>query len=181
MCKGGFLEAISGRIELKDDDPEIFDKVLCYLYRGDYEPFMRQSSLQNLKAFPYRGSAASARLDDKYAMDSAMVYIMADKYQLDELKTIAVNRIKWLQPISHDVFFSISSWIYAAVPESDRMFRDFFTEYAPGQLMDAPQTELAPYVREGGAMIEDMVYALRSHIITQGRHDYTSVRGPLLV
>jgi len=147
FCRGGFLEATTGRIELKDDDPEIFDKVLSYLYRGNYQPYMPHASLRPGNNSPSAKSVvpwSTTGLDDKYAMDSAMVYIMADKYQLHGLKKVAVRKINGLQPLSHDAFLKISSCIYAAVPESDRIFRDFFIEHAPDQLRNASQAELTP-------------------------------------
>lgn len=184
FCRGGFLETTTERIELKDDDSEIFDKVLSYLYRGDYEPFMLQLDMVSGIDTPYADHEASRETTDlvnKYAMDSAMVYIMADKYQLDGLKKVAVAKMELLQPIEYEVFFALSSLVYAAVPESDQLFRNYFTEFAPGQLMAAPQRHLVPYARKGGAMAEDMVHALRSHLISKDVYSSAKVGQPFLL
>ena len=181
LCTGGFLEAQTGRIELKDDDPEIFGKVLGYLYRGDYEPYDLQASRSSEENPLYAESAVlrdPTELDDKRAMDSAMVYIMADKYQLDGLKKVAVDKMQSLLPISSQAFFTLSSRIYESVPEPDKTFRRFFAKNAPTQLTDAPEAELVPFVRGGGEMVEDMVFALRSYAIAQEFKRPRRVRSP---
>jgi len=38
MCRGPFFESTSKRIDLPDEEPEIFSSVLEYLYKGDYYP-----------------------------------------------------------------------------------------------------------------------------------------------
>ena len=165
---GNFLEASTGRIELKDDDPQTFHKLLSYLYREDYEPYIFHASIPFTENCPYARSGVperTIRLDDKHAMDSAKVYIMADKYQLDCLKKVAVGKIKALELISHQTFLELSAWIYAAVPEEDRIFRNFFIQFASVHLMATSEAELAPYIAQGGPMAEDMVFALRAHIV----------------
>jgi len=168
ICRGGFLESSTKRIELKDDDPEIFSKVITYLYRGDFEPLFPFASVAMdggswVDSTLWPGMSLSQR--DAHAMESALVYTVAEKYQLERLKTTAVQKLKNLQPVSSRTFLILSLEVYSNVPESDTIFRDFFARYAPDQLKDASELALRPYLREGGLFAEDMFSALRSSVI----------------
>lgn len=138
--------------------------LLSYLYRADYEPYMIRADLTKKISACARTVLPqnTTSLDEKYAMDSAMVYIMADKYQLHGLKKVAVSKLKCLQSIPAEVFFELSSQIYAAVPESDEIFQTFFREHAPVQVKAATEEELESFCYEGGRMALDMLFALRS-------------------
>jgi hypothetical protein len=39
-CRAQFFEAANKRIELTNEDPEVFSAVLEYLYKGDYTPHL---------------------------------------------------------------------------------------------------------------------------------------------
>ncbi|KAI9877061.1 MAG: hypothetical protein M1830_004911 [Pleopsidium flavum] len=174
ICTGGFLESSTKHIELKDDDPEIFKKVLTYLYRGDFEPLFPFASVAVdrgtsadggtwVHSTLWPGMSMSQR--DEHSMESALVYTIAEKYQLERLKSIAVQKLKNLQPLSSPAFLALSFQVYSNVPESDTIFRDFFARYAPERLMDASEVDLRPYLREGGLLAEDIFCALRSSCI----------------
>ena len=165
FCQGGFRESATKVIELKDDAPAIFQRVIDFLYRRDYEPFLVIANENSIKGIGKGISSWPAIRRDRYAMESASVYIMADKYQLDGLKVTAAENMEKLQPLSSHTFFTIASRIYTSVPESDMVFRDFFAKYAPEQLKDASAEEIRPYVVEGGLLAMDMWLALRSSIV----------------
>lgn len=162
MCQGGFLESSTKRIELKEDDPEVFSIVLTYLYRGDYEPLFPLGSVPVCKI---RSPENLKSRRDKHAMESALVYIMADKYQIEELKIAAVQKLKNLQPLSFQAFLALSLQVYRSLPESDLHFRGFFAKVAPCQLTGAAEDIIRPYIKEGGLLAEDMLFALRTSII----------------
>lgn len=47
VCRGQFFESGSKRIDLPDDEPEIFSSVLEYLYKGDYYPRLEYDKRRN--------------------------------------------------------------------------------------------------------------------------------------
>lgn len=47
VCQGQFFESGTKRIDLPDDEPEIFSSVLEYLYKGDYYPRLEFDKRRN--------------------------------------------------------------------------------------------------------------------------------------
>lgn len=47
VCKGQFFNSTARRIDLPDEEPEIFSSVLEYLYKGDYYPRLEHDKKRN--------------------------------------------------------------------------------------------------------------------------------------
>ncbi|CEJ60375.1 hypothetical protein PMG11_08952 [Penicillium brasilianum] len=81
--KHPFKESSTGVIELPADHPGTVERIIVYLYRGDY------------KQTGHLISMATAE-DDSPAhvgLNRADVYITADKYDIQPLKTLAANKM----------------------------------------------------------------------------------------
>ena len=92
-------EAAAGVIDLSDDEPEILDMMLTYLYTGDYSEYSSMTALS--KASPPTATSPNdawgALPPDQAAKAVAdamlfhtKVYIIADKYDVQDLKPVVV-------------------------------------------------------------------------------------------
>jgi hypothetical protein len=67
VCRGQFFESSNRRIDLPEEEPEIFSSILEYLYKGDYYPRLEFDKKRN-----------SWQLEDAYAGNAAqepVVYV----------------------------------------------------------------------------------------------------------
>ncbi|MCJ1282827.1 hypothetical protein MMC26_002153 [Xylographa opegraphella] len=112
-CDGDFKESKTGQINLVDDDPDVVDHMIDYLYRMDYDD---------------KPNAAKAYPSDGPLVTNANVYAIADKYEIWSLK----NAAKWKTEEAlktdwnHDSFLSSLDIVRTATPQSDRGLRDLF-------------------------------------------------------
>jgi hypothetical protein len=91
------MEALSKRISLPDEEPEIFSSVLEYLYKGDYYPRLVHNKRRNsweietgnegtVESTVYHHGVNGELLKD------TVIYCTAEKYGLDELKRVALRK-----------------------------------------------------------------------------------------
>jgi len=88
------------RISLPDEEPEIFSSVLEYLYKGDYYPRLVHNKRRNSWEIETptddgRGSAESTVYHhgiDGDLLKDTVIYCVAEKYGLEELKRVALRK-----------------------------------------------------------------------------------------
>lgn len=93
------MEAISKKISLPDEEPEIFSSVLEYLYKGDYYPRLIHNKRRNSWELETgEGGAGSVESTvyhhgvDGELLKDTVIYCTAEKYGLDELKRVALRK-----------------------------------------------------------------------------------------
>lgn len=89
------------------------------------------------------------------------MYIMADKYQLQSLKSAIIRKLEKAlgRSPSPDTFFKAARRVYDHVPESDTKFRDFFIKSSPALLPTKETSDasiLSDYIKQGGAFAADL-------------------------
>lgn len=106
-CRGKFIEAESKRIELPDEEPEIFSCILEYLYKGDYYPNLLYSKRRN--SYELEDAVGSPHLENgggrgsveatsyissvgEYLLKDTVIYCAAEKYGLEELKRLSLRK-----------------------------------------------------------------------------------------
>ncbi|KAK3171728.1 hypothetical protein OEA41_003812 [Lepraria neglecta] len=108
-CDGEFKEAQTAKITLNDDDPFTVNRMLIYLYIRDYPDreipvTQKPSELHgpprppHLRVYAHSISDKSANTTNSNAsehksMNNIMVYAIADKYELPDLKRLAKNKL----------------------------------------------------------------------------------------
>lgn len=97
-------------IDLPEDGADEVGRLLEYLYARDY------------------GSTDSEK--DILVDELASMYILAEKYQLEHLKTLTVCKIQDKNPIP-ETFFTVGHRIYENTPESDQTFKKYSLDKAP--------------------------------------------------
>ncbi|PTB67701.1 hypothetical protein BBK36DRAFT_1197625 [Trichoderma citrinoviride] len=144
--KDSSADAMSKRISLPDEEPEIFSAVLEYLYKGDYYPRLvhnrhRNSwELEDRMRTPQKsspnpdnggghagtgGSDAAVYLSSVGAevLRDTVIYCAADRYGLEELKRLALRKQGLHAGIDVGTILRSAQYAYANTPDSDSRLR----------------------------------------------------------
>ena len=146
--KGQFYEGVSHRIELPDEEPEVFSSVLEYLYKGDYYPRLLHDKRRNAWALEAahagptptdptttthnntdRGSVESTiyhRGVDGVLLKDTVLYCTAEKFGLDELKRLALRKQGLQTGVQVDVILRSARFAYENTPDQDARLRAHF-------------------------------------------------------
>ena len=133
--KGQFYESISQRIELPDEEPEIFSSVLEYLYKGDYYPRLLLDKRRNIWTLEDatenhgRGSVESTVYHNGVGgvlLKDAVIYCTAEKFGLDELKRLSLRKQGLQTGIQVDVILRSARYAYENTPDQDAKLRAHF-------------------------------------------------------
>jgi hypothetical protein len=136
-CQDQFFEANARRINLPDEEPEIFSCILEYLYKGDYYPRLMQDKRRN--TWTLEGAVESPKLGghggggveatvyhsgvgDIILRDTA-VYCAADRYGLEELKRLSLRKQGLQSGIEVGVILRSARYAYDNTPETDSRLR----------------------------------------------------------
>ncbi|KFH46439.1 hypothetical protein ACRE_027290 [Hapsidospora chrysogenum ATCC 11550] len=129
--RNGYLDPVTKRIALPDEEPEIFSSVLEYLYKGDYFPRL----VHNKRRHSYeleqihddeRGSAESTVYHhsvDGDLLKDTVIYCAAERYGLDELKKISLRKQGLQSGIQCSTILASARYAYANTPDSDSKLR----------------------------------------------------------
>ncbi|KAL8640339.1 MAG: hypothetical protein Q9228_002724 [Teloschistes exilis] len=152
-------------INLPDDEIEVFQAIIQYLYAGD---FTELGSTAILDANEGIGKGAAARATNLEELappeDLATMYITADKYQIQDLKSLVVKKFAAVidtkeRPVE---FLEIARRIYTSVPDSDEAYRSFFkSSFGTAASIEPKSTDLRQMIEHciynGGKLALDMV------------------------
>ncbi|KAL8689715.1 MAG: hypothetical protein Q9218_004678 [Villophora microphyllina] len=169
MCHGDFKESQTSQIFLPDDDPATIGKILQYLYAGDFDSFLAPP----LCTSPLLGCAVDGPVISRSSMDAmAHVYIAAEKYGLQDLKILVVEKIGRMAnaenfPVQ---FLDLTKKIYSGIPGSSEDPYCTFTReeaaylFMPNHMQGAVREKYNECIAEGGALANDLVAALCSKV-----------------
>ncbi|KAK7517097.1 uncharacterized protein IWZ02DRAFT_470821 [Phyllosticta citriasiana] len=126
-CRTQFFESTTRRIELPDEEPEIFSSVLEYLYKGDYYPRLqhdRKRSTWYLEDGFQAGAAESTVFINGVAiLKDSVIYCAAERYGLQELKRLALKKQGLQSGIQCSTILSSARFAYANTPDNDSNLR----------------------------------------------------------
>ncbi|KAG7007343.1 hypothetical protein G7Y79_00010g028440 [Physcia stellaris] len=107
-CKDTFMVRKSGEINLQEDDPDMVDNMLRFLYTSDY-----------------RDDANG----DRPLLVNAKMYSLGDKYSIEALKELAEYKFSDALDAGWDIvsFPEVIDAVYNTTPASDRGLRDRLT------------------------------------------------------
>lgn len=134
-CRGQFLEAHTKRIDLPDDEPEIFSCVLEYLYKGDYYPRLlhnkRHDSWEledahvNQKTGGH-GSVEATVFHSKvgdFLLKDTVIYCAAEKFGLEDLKRLSLRKQGLQSGIEVGTILRSARFAYENTPDTDSKLR----------------------------------------------------------
>jgi len=179
-CRGQFLEAQSKRIDLPDEEPEIFSCVLEYLYKSDYYPRLMHNKRRNsweledaekspnpenpggrgsIEATTYISSVGEHLLKD------TVIYCAAEKYGLEELKRLALRKQGLQSGIEVATILRSARYAYDNTPDSDSRLRAHYLALIircrkTFKRSGTMQTEM----ESGGKLFFDLFVALCNHV-----------------
>lgn len=141
FCKSQFREATDKKIVLPDESVQSVGRLLEYLYSGDY-------------------ACGGCEKPFDEALELAGMYIIADKYNLERLKVITMNKLIAFTdfPTERMEFFQLADLVYKHVPDSDRRFRDYFAFFAPlhiTAMQESEMRQLQEMMKVGGIFAQD--------------------------
>ena len=176
-CRGQFLEAHSKRIDLPEDEAEIFSCVLEYLYKGDYYPRLlhnkRHNSWEledgqahvenggrgNVESTVYHTGAGGVILKD------TAIYCVADRYGLEELKRLCLRKQGLQSAIEIATILRSARYAYENTPDTDSRLRAHYLAL----IIRCRQTfkrsgTMQMEMELGGKLFFDLFVAMCNHI-----------------
>ena len=179
-CRGKYLEAESKRINLPDEEPEIFSCVLEYLYKGDYYPRLlhdkRRSTWEledavkspNPESGGGRGSVEATTYISsvgEHLLRDTVIYCAAEKYGLDELKRLSLRKQGLQSGIEVATILRSARYAYDNTPDTDSRLRAHYLALIircrkTFKRSGTMQTEM----ESGGKLFFDLFVALCNHV-----------------
>ncbi|KAH0542630.1 hypothetical protein FGG08_002953 [Glutinoglossum americanum] len=175
-CRGQFREAHARRIDMPEEEPEIFSSVLEYLYKGDYYPRLSYNKRRdiweledaNSTASGGRGSVESTVYHNALGavlLKDTVIYCTADKYGLEELKRLALRKQGLQTGIQCSTILASARYAYANTPDSDSKLRAHYLALiirsrATFKRSGTMQQEM----EHGGKLFFDLFVAMCNHM-----------------
>jgi len=126
--RNGYMDPVTKRIALPDEEPEIFSSVLEFLYKGDYFPRLVHNKRRNSYELESMGddertveSTVFHRGVEGDLLKDTVIYCAAERYGLDELKKIALRKQE--SGIQCSTILASARYAYANTPDNDSKLR----------------------------------------------------------
>jgi len=181
LCKDQFFES-SRRIQLPDEEPEIFSCVLEYLYKGDYYPRLMHDKRRDTWLLEGNAEATSPNLNGgrggggveatffhtgvgDYILRDTAVYCAAERYGLEELKRVALRKQGLQSGIEVGVILRSARYAYENTPDSDSRLRAHYLALIIRSRKTFKRSGTMQMEMEmGGKLFFDLFVALSNHI-----------------
>jgi len=187
-----FFESNSRRINLPDEEAEIFSCVLEYLYKGDYYPRLLHDKRRNTwmlegaadedpnSKLGGRGSVEPtifhSGLGDVILRDTA-VYCTADRYGLEELKRLSLRKQGLQSGIEVGTILRSARYAYENTPDTDSRLRAHYLALIIRSRRTFKRSGTMQMEMEmGGKLFFDLFVAMCNHI--DDIVDVTNSRSP---
>jgi len=180
-CRSQYRSAAqSKRIDLPDEEPEIFSCVLEYLYKGDYYPRLihnkRRDSweLEDAGRSPNpenpggRGSVeATCYISSvgEHLLKDTVIYCAAEKYGLEELKRLALRKQGLQSGIEVATILRSARYAYDNTPDSDSRLRAHYLALIIRCRKTFKRSgTMQMEMESGGKLFFDLFVALCNHV-----------------
>jgi len=176
-CRGQFLEAHAKRIDLPDEEPEIFSSVLEDLYTGDYYP--RLLHTKRRKTWELE-DAASSENGGRGAVESTVyfqssvhgvllkdtvIYCTAEKYGLDALKRLALRKQGLQSGIEVGTILASARFAYEHTPDTDSKLRAHYLALIIRSRKTFKRSgTMQKEMERGGKLFFDLFVAMCNHM-----------------
>jgi hypothetical protein len=187
-----FFESANRRIDLPNEEPEIFSCILEYLYKGDYYPRLMHDKrrqtwmLEGAISSPdpgQKGPPTPIAVEPTFfhtgvgevLLRDTAVYCAADRYGLDELKRLALRKQGLQSGIEVGTILRSARYAYDNTPDSDSRLRAHFLALIIRSRKTFKRSGTMQMEMEiGGKLFFDLFVALCNHVddivdVTQAR------------
>jgi hypothetical protein len=175
-----FFETANRRIDLPNEEPEIFSCILEYLYKGDYYPRLMHDKRRQTWMLegavsspdPNKGDRTAAveptffhpGVGDVILRDTA-VYCAADRYGLEELKRLALRKQGLQSGIEVATILRSARYAYENTPDSDSRLRAHYLALIIRSRKTFKRSGTMQMEMElGGKLFFDLFVAMCNHI-----------------
>lgn len=181
-CQDQFFES-NRRIQLPDEEPEIFSAVLEYLYKGDYYPRLMHDKRRDTWLLEGAPEGASPNLNNggrggggveatffhtgvgDYILRDTAVYCAAERYGLEELKRLSLRKQGLQSGIEVGVILRSARYAYENTPDSDSRLRAHYLALIIRSRKTFKRSGTMQMEMEmGGKLFFDLFVALSNHI-----------------
>ncbi len=115
MCEGDFKEAHERHISLPEDSTQDFDAIVEYLYMNKFITIGNPLTPDGQQ-----------RDRETCALELASLYVTAEKYQMDALKSLVVEKFKnCTKGCAPAEVLAIADTIYPSIPHTDQVFPSY--------------------------------------------------------
>ncbi|KAJ9632039.1 hypothetical protein H2203_000440 [Taxawa tesnikishii (nom. ined.)] len=144
LCRQQYFETSTKRIDLPDEEPEVFSSVLEYMYKGDYYPKLEYDKKRgtwqledaagrgntNAESTVYHNRVGGVVLKDTAIYlhsqawsDTLALHCTAEKYSLPELKRLSLKKQGLQSGAQCSTILSSARYAYAYTPDTDSRLR----------------------------------------------------------
>ncbi|KAI9740882.1 MAG: hypothetical protein M1818_004487 [Claussenomyces sp. TS43310] len=179
-CREQYLGVENKRIDLPDEEPEIFSCVLEYLYKGDYYPRLlhdkRRSTweledagkTQTPENGGGRGSVeATSYISSvgEYLLRDTVIYCAAEKYGIEELKRLALRKQGLQSGIEVATILRSARYAYDNTPDTDSRLRAHYLALIIRCRKTFKRSgTMQAEMESGGKIFFDLFVALCNHV-----------------
>jgi len=187
-----FFESTSRRIDLPDEEPEIFSCILEYLYKGDYYPRLVHDKRRQTWMLEGAVSSPDPNKGDRVAaveptlyhagvgaviLRDTAVYCAADRYGLEELKRLSLRKQGLQSGIEVGTILRSARYAYENTPDSDSRLRAHYLALIIRSRKTFKRSGTMQMEMElGGKLFFDLFVAMCNHI--DDIVDVTNARTP---
>lgn len=175
--KDQILDGSTKQICLPDEEPEILSCVLEYLYKADYYPRLLHSRRRNswylegakdAHKTGGRGSSESVVFHSDvgdYVLRDTVIYCAAEKYGLDELKRLALQKQGLQTGIPVDIILRSARYAYDHTPDTESRLRAHFLALIIRSRKTFKRSgTMQMEMESGGKLFFDLFVAMCNHI-----------------
>ncbi|KAK0295419.1 hypothetical protein LTS00_006050 [Friedmanniomyces endolithicus] len=173
-CRAQFFEASGKRIDLPNEEPEVFSAVLEYLYKGDYMPKLIYDKKRASWLLDDADTAGSAHgqstvynngIGGPVLKDTA-IYCSAHHYALPDLQRLALKKQGLASGVQCSTILASARYAYAHTPASDSKLRAHYLALIirSRATFKRSGTLQADMERGGSALFFDLFVAMVNHL-----------------
>lgn len=168
-CSGQFFQTTNKRLDLPDEEPEVFSSILEYLYKGDYYPRMEYDKKRNSWNLEDGGTGNTAEAVVQSSagpiLKDTVIYCQAEKYGLQELKKLALKKQGLQSGIQCSTILTSARFAYANTPDNDSKLRAHYLAL----IIRARHTfkrsgTMQSEMENGGKLFFDLFVAMVNHM-----------------
>ncbi|KAF2017737.1 hypothetical protein BU24DRAFT_344378 [Aaosphaeria arxii CBS 175.79] len=174
-CRDQYFQTTNKRIELPDDEPEVFSSILEYLYKGDYYPRLEYDKRRNSWSLEDGGNGngvGEAVINTHVGpiLKDTIIYCAAERYGLQELKKLSLRKQGLQSGIQCSTILSSARFAYANTPDNDSKLRAHYLAL----IIRARHTfkrsgTMQQEMENGGKLFFDLFVAMVNHMDDLGQ------------
>lgn len=167
-CRDQYFQTANKRIDLPDEEPEVFSSILEYLYKGDYYPRLEYDKRRNSWNLEDGGNGTNEAVittPQGPILKDTILYCAAEKYGLQELKKLSLRKQGLQSGIQCSTILTSARYAYAHTPDNDSKLRAHYLAL----IIRARHTfkrsgTMQQEMENGGKLFFDLFVAMVNHM-----------------